>query len=280
MRVAAVQMRCRPERDANLDRAEALVREAVGGYGAELVALPELFASLGPGSAMRAGAESIDGPTTTWAGRLAAELDVWLLAGSFVEREQRDGKGGGRFFNTSCLLSPGGDLVVAYRKIHLFDVDVPGAGIHESELFAPGDEVVVMPLDDGALGLTVCYDLRFPELYRILALRAATIVTVPSAFTAATGRHHWEPLLRARAIENQVFVVAPGQCGTSPDGVARHGHSLIVDPWGAVLAEAGGGDDDEGVIVVECDHDALHRIRKAIPSLPNRRPSAYRWPAG
>jgi deaminated glutathione amidase len=275
MRVAAVQLECRVGREANLERAEELVRDAVGQHGAELVALPELFASLGPGATMRSGAEPLDGPTTTWARGLAGELDIWLVPGSFVEREP--GGGTDRLFNTSVLCSPSGEVVATYRKIHLFDVDVPGAGIHESELFAAGDEIALAPFDSAVLGLTVCYDLRFPELYRILALRGATVVAIPSAFTAATGPHHWAPLVRARAIENQVFVVAPGQCGTSPDGVARHGHSLVVDPWGRVLADGG---EEEGVVVADCDPDELVRTRRAVPSLANRQPNAYRWPAG
>lgn len=273
-------MACGAERAANLERATELVHRAADGDGgadntgggAELVALPELFASLASGATMREQAEPLDGPTSRWASALARELRIWLLAGSFVERDDD-----GHFFNTSCLFDPTGERVAAYRKVHLFDVDVPGAGIHESELFAAGDDVAVAPLGaDHVLGLTVCYDLRFPELYRIETLRGATVITVPSAFTAATGPHHWEVLVRARAIENQVFVIAPGQCGTSPDGVGRHGHSLIVDPWGRVCTEADGV--AETVISAECDLAEVHRTRAAVPSLQNRRPGAYRWP--
>jgi predicted amidohydrolase len=264
-------MSCGTDSDDNVARAEALVRRAAAD-GARLIALPELFASLASGRVMRELAEPLDGSTTSWAAALSAELGCWLLAGSFVERD-----GGGQFFNTSCLFDPSGSRVATYRKVHLFDVDVPGAGIHESELFSAGDGIVVVPVDDHSLGMSVCYDLRFPELYRIATLRGATIVVIPSAFTAATGPHHWEPLIRARAIENQVFVVAPGQCGSSPDGVARHGHSLIVDPWGRVMAEA--DSNAETVIAAECDLDELRSIRTAIPSLANRRPEAYDWPA-
>lgn len=273
MRVAAVQMTARPDADESRGVAEGFVRSAADA-GARLVVLPELFTALGRGPALREGAEPLDGPTTAWAGGLAAELGVWLLAGSFVERTE--GPDGAHFYNTSCLLSPEGALVASYRKIHLFDVDVPGAGMHESEVFSAGDELVTTEVDDTRIGLTTCYDLRFPEVYRILALRGATVVTLPSAFVAATGPAHWELLIRARAVEDQVFVVAPNQCGTTPDGTARYGHSVIVDPWGDVLAAGG---DDEGVVVADLDPAMLARVRDRLPSLANRRPSAYRWPS-
>ena len=166
---------------------------------------------------------------------MATGHGIHLVAGSFVERD------GDELFNTSCLLGPDGALVAAYRKVHLFDVGVAGAASRESDTFSAGPGPVVAPLgEDGpSLGLTVCYDLRFPELYRIEALMGARIVTVPSAFTRATGEPHWELLLRARAVEDQIGVVAGAQWGTSPDGIDRHGHALVVDPWGRVLADAG-----------------------------------------
>ncbi len=268
MRVAAVQQICTESRDDNLARAAARVGEAAGA-GAALVVLPELFASLGSGRSMRAAAEPADGPTVAWARELAARLAIWLVAGSFVEQA------GDQLFNTSPFVAPTGELVATYRKIHLFDVDVEGAGTHESEVFAAGRELVVAPMDEVPIGLTTCYDLRFPELFRILSLRGAGIVALPSAFTAATGVAHWEPLVRARAIENQVFVVAPDQCGTSPDGIARHGHSLIVDPWGRVLGEAG---VEEGIVVADLEMAEIERARRAVPSLANRRPETYDWP--
>lgn len=269
MRVAAVQMQCSGDGDDDRRRAATLVAHAAT-QGAELVVLPELFASLGTGRAMRAAAEPLDGVTVGWAREVSQAAAVWLVAGSFVERR------GGDLFNTSALVSPSGELVAAYRKIHLFDVEVEGAGTHESEVFTPGAEVVLAPLDDLSLGMTTCYDLRFPELFRALTLRGAHVIVLPSAFTAATGAHHWEPLLRARAIENQVFVVAPDQCGTSPDGIARHGHSMVIDPWGRVLGDAG---TDEDVLIVDLDLDEVSRARRAVPSLANRRPEAYGPPA-
>jgi predicted amidohydrolase len=269
MRVAAVQQVCTESRDDNLSRAAAHIREAADA-GATLVVLPELFASLGSGRSMRAVAELGDGPTVAWAREHAARHTIWLVAGSFVERA------GDQLFNTSPLVAPTGELVATYRKIHLFDVEVKGAGTHESEVFAAGRELVVVPMDEVPMGLTTCYDLRFPEPFRILALRGAGIVALPSAFTAATGSPHWEPLVRARAIENQVFVIAPDQCGTSPDGIARHGHSLVVDPWGRILGDGGVA---EGVIVVDLDLVELERARRAVPSLANRRPETYNWPS-
>jgi len=272
MRVAAVQMTARADAGESRSVAATFVREAAAD-AARLVVLPELFTALGPGTELRDGAEPLEGPTTAWAGALAAELGVWLLAGSFVERDDADD--GSRFYNTSCLVNPAGELVAAYRKIHLFDVDVAGAGMHESGVFSAGDELVTADVDGTLLGLTTCYDLRFPEVFRIQALRGATVVALPSAFVAATGPAHWELLIRARAVENQVFMVAPNQCGTTPDGTARYGHSVVVDPWGDVLAAGG---DDAGIIVADLDPAVLDRVRASLPSLRNRRPAAYRWP--
>jgi len=268
MRVAAVQMQCTADLGGNLTRAAELIEEAVTQH-ASLAVLPELFASLGRGRAMCAGAEPVDGPIVRWAQDQARRHAIWLVAGSFVELD------GDRLYNTAPLISPTGEVVATYRKIHLFDVDVEGAGSHESDVFAAGDEISSYVIDDTLVGLTTCYDLRFPELFRILALHGVRLVTMPSAFTAATGVAHWEPLVRARAIENQFFLVAPDQCGTSPDGIARHGHSLIVDAWGRVLAEAV---DDETVIVADVDLAEADRARRSIPSLANRRPSVYDWP--
>lgn len=268
MRVAAVQLQSTPDRDRNLTIAASLVTQAASA-GASLVALPELFGFLGRGGEMREVAEPLEGPTLLWAGELASRHRIWLLAGSFVERD------GDELYNTSCLVAPTGELVAAYRKIHLFDVEVPDAGAHESDLYTPGTELVTASVDGMGLGLSICYDLRFPELYRILTLRGTSILAVPSAFTATTGRDHWELLVRARAVENQAYVIAPDQCGTSADGIARYGHSLIVDPWGRVLADAG---DDEGLAMADVDLDEVTRVRDVLPSLANRRPLAYRWP--
>jgi predicted amidohydrolase len=270
MRVAAIQMHCSADRADNLTRAAALVADAAD-HGVELVVLPELFASLGRNTDMRAAAEPLEGPTVAWASLLARQHQCSILAGSFVERENDE------LFNTSVLIDPDGVVVNRYRKVHLFDIGVEGATSRESDTFSAGDDAVVAPMPDGTnLGLTICYDLRFPELFRIEALRGALLIAAPSAFTAATGADHWELLVRARALENQVIVIAAAQWGISPDGVQRHGHALIVDAWGTVLAEAPG----EGDVVITADIDlpAINQLRRRLPSLANRRPNAYRWP--
>jgi predicted amidohydrolase len=270
MRAAAVQLNSTADKDRNLERAEELVREAAAG-GADLVALPEKWNLLGDGEALTTGAEPLDGPSLTTAGRWARELGIHLVAGSIAERAP----GSERLFNTSVLFDPDGQEVATYRKIHLFDVEVGGVVYRESEYEQPGEEIVLADAGGLELGLSVCYDLRFPELYRILTVRGARAIAVPSAFTLTTGRDHWEVLLRARAIENQVFVIAPNQIGEAPPSYSSYGRSAIVDPWGIVLARA---PDSECVIAAELDTEAQERVRERLPSLANRRPAAYRWP--
>ena len=268
MRVGAVQLTSTADKDKNLATAGRLIGDAVV-EGAELVVLPEMFNCLGTGAELRAGAEPLDGPTALWLADQAVEHDITLVGGTFVERDEP------RNHNTCCVFGPDGERLAAYRKIHLFDVEVPGAEFHESDAVGPGDEIVVVDVDEIRLGLSVCYDVRFPELYRIATLQGATVVTVPAAFTAKTGPPHWEILLRARAIENQVFVIAAGQRGSTNDKLHWHGHSMIIDPWGTILAENA---DTEGVIVADLDLDAQTHVRDVLPSLANRRPAAYRWP--
>jgi predicted amidohydrolase len=217
----------------------------------------------------------------TWASATAARLGVHLVAGSFPERTDAPD---GRLSNTSCLIGPDGTTLAVYRKIHLFDVALRGVAFRESDTIAPGVEVAVLPIHgsseadrEGAsvvVGLTLCYDVRFPELYRMLALAGATVVTVPAAFTAATGPAHWELLLRARAVEDQVFVIGAAQVGELPPGMPRcHGHSMIVDPWGTVLAER--VDPTPGTVAAELDFDHLADVRERLPVLANRQPGAY-----
>ena len=243
---------------------------AAAAEGAELVALPEKWNLLGLGEQLVAGAESLDGPTLEAARSWARELGIHLLAGSIPERAE-----GEKAFNTSVLIGPDGEDVAVYRKIHMFDVDVGGVSYRESEHEEPGSEIVTAPVGELTAGLTVCYDLRFPELFRILAVRGARLITLPSAFTLLTGRDHWEVLVRARAIENQVFMVAPNQVGEAPPHYSSYGRSAIVDPWGVVLAMA---PDEECFVIAELDLAAQERIRGALPSLANRRPDAYKWP--
>jgi predicted amidohydrolase len=272
MRVAAVQLSSTPDRDRNLEAADRLTRAAVA-QGAELVVLPEKWPVLGTPEQTAAGAEPLaDGAAMTWARAAARELGIDLLAGSIAERVE----GAERGANTSVHVGPDGEDRARYRKIHMFDVEVGGREYRESEHEAPGDEPVVSELANGeTLGLTICYDLRFPELFRILAVRGATVVTVPAAFTETTTRDHWEVLLRARAIEDQCFVVAANQVGEPAPGMRTGGRSMIVNPWGIVLSQA---PDFETFILADLDFDRLRGIRAKLPSLANRQPEAYRWP--
>ena len=266
LRAAVCQMRSTADRAGNLRQAEELVRAAAA-RGATFVATPENTNYLGPHGEKVRLAESLDGPTCSLFSSLARELSIHLLLGSFNEK----GPVKGLCFNTSVLFGPAGARVAAYRKIHLFDVDVPdGVSFRESETVAPGTDVVVAETGLGGVGLSICYDLRFGELYRELVARGAEIVTIPSAFTATTGKAHWEILVRARAIESQSFVVAPGQFGEHGDSGLResHGHSLIVDPWGRILAEAA---DGIGVALAELDLAEVARVRAAIPIAAHRR---------
>ncbi len=265
------------DRAGNLAQADRLTREAADA-GAELVLLPEKWSLIGSGAALEAGAESLDGPALAWARKTAAELGIDLVAGSVVERLADPGDDGGPpLANTSVHIGPDGEVRAVYRKIHMFDVTVDGTVYHESRLERAGEEIVVSDMRDGArLGLSVCYDVRFPELYRILTLRGAQILLVPAAFTLATTRDHWVTLLRARAIENQAFVVAANQIGRHPPDYRSGGRSLIVDPWGVVLAQA---PDATCVVSATADLGRLARIRADLPALANRRPVAYAWPA-
>jgi predicted amidohydrolase len=274
MRAAAVQLNSTADKARNLEVAERLVRAAAGD-GAELIVLPEKWNLLGDAQALLAGAEPIDGPTVASACSWARELGVHLVAGSIAERVPEQEKS----FNTSVLIDPDGEVDAVYRKIHMFDVDVGGVAYRESAHEEAGSEPVTATLGGAlagtTLGMTVCYDLRFPELYRILAVRGANVITIPSAFTLETGRDHWEVLLRARAIENQAFVVAPNQVGEAPPHYRSYGRSAIVDPWGVVLASA---PDVECFVAADLDPDLQRRIRTELPSLANRRADAYRWP--
>jgi len=267
--VAAVQMSSGSDTSRNLDDAERLVTEAAD-RGARYVQLPEYFNFLGPFSGFAGAAESIPGPTTTRMARLAKSRDLTLHLGSLLEESPEKE----RFFNTSVVLSPGGEIIATYRKIHLFDVNVPGAIVHrESDIIAPGDEMVVAHVEGLALGLSICFDVRFPELYRDLALAGAEVLAIPAAFNAVTGRAHWDLLVRARAIENHAFVVAAAQVGTTAEGIATYGQSLIVDPWGEVLAESIGGQPE--VLVATLDLAEVARRRAQIAVMDFRRPDVY-----
>jgi predicted amidohydrolase len=271
MRAAAVQLNSTDEYDRNLEVAERLVRAAAA-EGAELVVLPEKWTVLGPPEVLRSCAEPLDGPALTAAAGWAEELGLYLVAGSIPEQVP----GREKLANTSVMFGPDGEALAVYRKIHMFDVDVGGVAYRESATEQAGDEVAVADAAGVGVGLTICYDLRFPELYRILALRGARVIAVPAAFTERTGRDHWEILIRARAIEDQVFLVAAAQIGEAPPHYRSFGRSMIVDPWGVVLAQA---PDTEAFVAADLDFTIQNEMRESLPSLRHRRPDAYGWPA-
>jgi len=273
LRVACVQLNATNEKEDNIARAERLVAQAAA-TGADLVVLPEKWTGIGPPDVIRSVAESIDDGEATLAMRSWAKTHgITLHGGSIVERRE----GRDKLSNTTVVIDPEGEFAAVYRKIHLFDVEVGGHVYRESETEEPGDRLVLTEVEGWKLGLTICYDLRFPELYRLLALEGCAALAVPAAFTLYTGKDHWEPLLRARAIENQCYVVAANQWGSYADGKAAYGRSMIVDPWGIVVAQASDGD---GVVFAEIDRARIEDIRSRVPSLANRQPAAYQWPAG
>ena len=273
MRAAAVQLNSQEDKQRNLETADRLTRAAVAD-GANFVLLPEKWTALGEPDDYRRAAETLEdgGPAIDWARSTARELGIDLVAGSISEKRAGQDKLG----NTSIHFGPDGEIKAVYRKIHMFDVVVGGLEYRESEAEDPGDEIVVSETSDGTrFGMTVCYDLRFPELYRIEAIRGARILLVPAAFTKITGEAHWEILLRARAIENQAFVIAADQVGQHPPDKESFGGSMIVDPWGKVLARA---DDEETFIAADLDLARQDEVRDQLPSLANRVPGAYAWP--
>jgi predicted amidohydrolase len=271
---AVVQMTARDDLQANLDRAEGLVRKAAH-RGARLVALPENLSFMGPEEAKLATAEQWPlgavsaedasvGRVRAWAARLARDVGVWLLLGGVTEASANVN----RVHNTCVVLNSEGELVAKYRKIHRFDVSLAdGTQLRESKVVDAGSEVVACGSPIGVLGLSICYDVRFPELYRALVDKGAEVLSVPAAFTVPTGRDHWHVLLRARAIESQCYVIAAAQWGSHGHGRSTYGHALIVDPWGTVIAEC---PDGEGIAVAEIDLARLRAIRAQLPSLQHR----------
>jgi len=261
---AAVQMLATEDKAVNLQQAARWTRDAAS-QGARVVALPEVFNWRGDKKNERQSAETIPGPTSEALAELARGLGIYLLGGSLLEVIP----GSSKAYNASLLFDPKGNLVASYRKIHLFDVDLAnGVSARESDTRASGDSVALVKTELCTMGLSVCYDLRFPELYRALVHQGVELVFVPSAFTAYTGKAHWEMLLRARAIENQVYVIAPNQFGKNPKSFETHGHSMIVDPWGKILAEAS---DGSGLIMAEIDLAYLAQVRAQLPALAHRK---------
>ena len=263
---AAVQLNCTSNEQANWESARSLIERAAG-HGAKFVATPENTNYLGPHDEKVRRAEPLDGPTCARFADLARRLGIHLLLGSFNEKSDEER----RCFNTSVLFGPDGGILGTYRKMHLFDVNVPGGPrFAESDTCKPGDAVTVVETPLARFGLSICYDLRFPELYRKMTDQGAQVLMVPAAFTLATGKDHWEPLMRARAIENQCYVIAPAQHGDHDDaGIkASWGHAMIVDPWGLPVAVAS---DGPGLAIAEIDLERVEKVRRAIPVASHRR---------
>lgn len=265
MIVAAIQLNSQADSAANLSEAIHWI-QAAAATGATVVALPETFLYIGPSGQTAHHIQSLDGPVMQELGRISQTLGIYLLAGSMHEAVP----GSHKVYNTACWLGPDGQLLSVYRKMHLFDIDAPNLRLKESDAFLAGDTnqqpLLQTPL--GCLGTSICYDLRFPEFYRRLALGGADVIFVPAAFTHPTGQAHWELLLRARAIENQVYIVAPNQCGPHPGGRHSYGHSLIIDPWGDILAQAG---TEPGFILAPVSAERLQQVRQQLPCLQHQR---------
>jgi predicted amidohydrolase len=271
LRVAAVQLNAGADKNANVEKAAGLVARAAD-EGAGLVVLPEKFNGFGSPEVLRDCAEDArDGETVAAMSRWARERSIVLVGGSITERVE----GSDKWFNTTIVFDRAGEPVATYRKAHLFDVDVDGLVYRESDLEAAGDELTVVELDGGwRLGLAICYDLRFPELFRALAHHGAHAVALPAAFTQATGRDHWEVLLRARAVENQCYVIAADDYGEHPGGKPTFGRSMVIDPWGLVMANA---IDGEGVVAATLEASRLDQVRRSVPALTHRRSDIGAW---
>jgi predicted amidohydrolase len=271
LNVAIIQMNSQGDRRANIAAALDLIDRAAA-TSARLVALPEVWPYLGPDDVIREQAETIPGPITDHLAQRARRHGIYIHGGSIYET--RPGDPG--MYNTTVVIDPTGEIIARYSKIHMYDVVLDGvAEYQESATVTPGDEIAITEIDGIPVGLTICYDLRFPELFRILALKGAQAIILPAAFTLTTGKDHWESLIRARAIENQLYMIAPAQCGTHPPAKWCYGRSMVVDPWGTVVTTAS---DGVGIAHAIVDPSRVDAVRRQIPSLANRRPEAYAWP--
>jgi deaminated glutathione amidase len=271
LNVAIIQMNSRDDKGVNVATALDLIDRAAA-TGARLVALPEVWPYLGPDDVIFDQAETIPGPISEQLAQRARRHGIYIHGGSIYEK--RPGDPG--MYNTTVVLDPTGEIIARYSKIHMYDVVLDGvAKYQESATVTPGNEVAITEIDGVQVGLTICYDLRFPELFRILALKGAQAIMLPAAFTLMTGKDHWEPLIRARAIENELYMIAPAQWGTHPPGNWCYGRSMVVDPWGTVVTTAS---DGVGIAYATVDPSRVEAVRRQIPSLANRRPEAYTWP--
>jgi predicted amidohydrolase len=271
LNVALLQMNSGADKAANIASALDLIDRAAGS-GARVVALPEIWQYLGLEEGNRESAETIPGPITDLLAERARRHGIYVHGGSIYE--VRPGDPG--LYNTAVVIDPQGEIIARYSKIHMFDVVIEGdRAYRESDTVTPGNEIVLTQIDDLTVGLAICYDLRFPELFRILALRGAQAVILPAAFTMMTGKDHWQTLIQARAIENGLYMIAPAQWGKHPPGDLCYGRSMVVDPWGTVVAIAS---DGVGMAHATVDPSRVDAVRRQIPSLTNRRPEAYRWP--
>jgi len=263
--IAVVQMDSTENREDNLERIKHMMMAAKL-EGASLVALPEVMNRMSAQEGVDT-SEPLDGPTVDFLRKSAKELKIWIHGGSIRENNPH-----GLPFNTSVVIDPHGDVAAVYRKIHLYDVDIPGkVSVLESQRNSAGNEIVDLISPLGHLGFTICYDLRFSELFRILALRGAQVIFVPANFATGTGKDHWEPLLRARAIENNCYIIASAQIGEKQHFKA-FGNSMVIDPWGRILAHS---EKEEGYILAQIDLDLVDSIREELPNLKNRRPDIY-----
>ena len=271
LNVAIVQMNSQEDKGANIAAALDLIDRAAA-TSARLVALPEVWPYLGPDDVSRDQAETIPGPISEALSQRARRHGIYIHGGSIYEK--RPGDPG--MYNTTVVIDPAGEIIAHYSKIHMYDVVLDGiAEYQESATVTPGNETTITEIDGIPVGLTICYDLRFPELFRILALKGAQAIVLPAAFTLMTGKDHWETLIRARAIENELYMIAPAQWGTHRPGKWCYGRSMVVDPWGTVVTTA---PDGVGIAYATIDPSRVAAVRRQIPSLANRRPEAYRWP--
>jgi deaminated glutathione amidase len=271
LNVAIVQMNSQEDKGANIAAALDLIDRAAA-TGARLVALPEVWPYLGPDDVSRDQAETIPGPISEALAQRARRHGIYIHGGSIYEKQPGDPG----MYNTTVVIDPTGEIIAHYSKIHMYDVVLDGiAEYQESATVTPGNETTITEIDGIPVGLTICYDLRFPELFRILALKGAQAIVLPAAFTLMTGKDHWETLIRARAIENELYMIAPAQWGMHPPGKWCYGRSMVVDPWGTVVTTA---PDGVGIAYATVDPSRVASVRRQIPSLANRRPEAYRWP--